>query len=183
MMVNDTMTMKRTGFALMALIVVALAADRDVDAQGTVNFAGTWKLVKTDPPEGGGGSGWRGAVRGGTRALEAVPPTIVIQQSGNDMTFESRMSDGWARRLAFKLDFTMTSNALPEGGDGGEPRINGPTKTRGRWRGDELWLHLTQGLGQRRDILKLSGDTLTIRRDWETPGGSDTRTLVYVRAS
>ena len=77
----------------------------------------------------------------------------------------------------------MTVNSLPEGGDGGEPRLNGPTKTRGRWMGDQLYLHLTQGIGQRRDILSMKGSMLSIRRDYETPGGSGTIYLTFEKVS
>jgi hypothetical protein len=116
-------------------------------------------------------------------ALEVSPVTLIISQRGNDMTFESVMSDGWQRTLEFKLDFETTVNPLPEGGDGGEPRLNGPAKTRGRWMGDQLYLHLTQGIGQRRDILSMKGSMLSIRRDYETPGGSGTIYLTFEKVS
>lgn len=149
-----------------------------VDAQRP-NFAGTWKLVKEDPP-------LVTQPRGGARALESTPATIVITQQGGDLTFESttgRAAESVTRKLQFKLDFTYTVNPLPPGGDGGEARLNGPTKTRGRWMGEELYLHLTQGLGQRRDILTLKGNTLHVRRDYETPGGSGTINLTFNKAS
>jgi hypothetical protein len=148
------------------------------------NFSGTWKLMKQDPPTTGRGGGRGGGDdRGALRALEATPVTVKIAQNGNDLTFESTMSDGWVRTLQFKLDFVMTENPLPPGGDGGEPRLNGPTKTRGRWMGNKLFLHQTQGLGQRRDVLSLNGGVLTIQRDYETPGGSGTLYLTFNKVS
>ena len=148
------------------------------------NFSGTWKLAKQDPPTTGRGGGRGGGDdRGALRALEATPVTVKIAQSGNDLTFESTMGDGWVRTLQFKLDFAYTENPLPPGGDGGEPRLNGATKTRGRWIGNKLYLHLTQGLGQRRDILTLSGGVLSIQRDYETPGGSGTLYLTFNKVS
>lgn len=49
--------------------------------------------------------------------------------------------------------------------------------------GSKLYPHLTQGLGQRRDVLTLSGDVLSIQRDYETPGGSGTLYLTFNRVS
>jgi hypothetical protein len=152
-------------------------------ADGQPNFSGTWKLTKQDPPTTGRGGGRGGDDRGASRALEATPETVKITHSGNDLTFESTMRDGWVRTLQFKLDFVITENPLPPGGDGGEPRLNGPTKTRGRWMGNKLFLHQTQGLGQRRDVLTLNGDVLTIQRDYETPGGSGTLYLTFSKVS
>ena len=161
-------------------VAIALAAATGVGAQSKPDFSGTWKMVKQDPPTPAGRGG---GVRGGSKALESTPGTIVIAQKGNDMAFESVFADGWNRKLAFELDFEQTVNPLPEGGDGGEPRLNGPTKTRGRWMGEQLYLHMTQGLGQRRDILTMKGNTLSIRRDYETPGGSGTIYLTFEKVS
>lgn len=171
---------------LLAILVLASPAVPRVEAQQQPNFSGTWKLVKQDPPPARGrgrGAADGGEDRGSTRALEVAPVTLKITQSGNDMTFESTMSDGWVRTLQFKLDFNYTVNPLPQGGDGGEPRLNGPTKTRGRWMGSRLFLHQTQGLGQRRDILTINGDVLSIQRDYETPGGAGTTFLTFNRVT
>ena len=177
---------KRVALAVVAL-ALALPVASPIDAQEAVNFSGTWKFVMQNPPEragrGGGTPALSGDARGGTRALEVAPVTLAITHRGNDMTFESTMSDGWVRTLEFKLDFSYTVNPLPPTGDGGEPRLNGPTKTRGRWMGDKLFLHQTQGLGQRRDILTLSGNVLSIQRDYETPGGSGTLFMTFNKGS
>ena len=53
----------------------------------------------------------------------------------------------------------------------------------GRWIADKLYLHQTQGLGQRRDILTMSGSQLSIRRDFETPGGAGTLYLTFDKVS
>ena len=171
-------------FALQTAAPVAAQQQPASSGVERPNFSGTWKLVKQDPPTTGRGGGRGGGDdRGALRALEASPVTVKIAQSGNDLTFESTMSDGWVRTLQFKLDFAYTENPLPPGGDGGEPRLNGATKTRGRWMGSKLFLHLTQGLGQRRDILTLNGGMLAIQRDYETPGGSGTLYLTFTKVS
>jgi hypothetical protein len=191
------MTKRVAGLLIALAIVVAFPS-----AQGKVDFSGTWKLDKTDPPMGqGGGRGGRGGGRGGrgnaegsggggpssanarSTALEAVPATIVISQSGNDLSFDSTFPDGYVIKLKYKLDFTYTVLPLEPGGDGGETRLNGPRKTRGRWDGEALYLYVSQGIGQRRDILTLSGGVLSILRDTETPGGSGTIKMMYTKAS
>lgn len=164
-------------------LVLALTAASGVEAQQRANFSGTWKLAKQDPPPRPARGAGDGENRGATRALEVAPLTLTITHNGDDMTFESTMSDGWVRTLKFNLTFEYTVNPLPPGGDGGEPRLNGPTKTRGRWMGDRLFLHQTQGLGQRRDILTMNGNVLSIQRDYETPGGAGTMYLTFNKVS
>jgi hypothetical protein len=169
--------------AALALVCTGPAV---VHAQQHTNFSGTWKLTKREPPPRAPRreqAAEDGENRGSTRALDVPPVTLTITQNGDDMTFESTMSDGWVRTLKFNLKFEYTVNPLPPGGDGGEPRLNGPTKTRGRWMGERLFLHLTQGLGQRRDILSLDGNVLSIQRDYETPGGAGTMYLTFNKVS
>jgi len=174
---------KRIALSVGALLL-ALTAAPGVHAQQQANFTGTWKLAKQDPPPRPARGGRDGEEnRGATRALEVAPVTLKIVHNGDDMTFESTMSDGFVRTLKFNLKFEYTVNPLPPGADGGEPRLNGPTKTRGRWMGERLFLHLTQGLGQRRDILTLNGNVLSIQRDYETPGGAGTMYLTFNKVS
>ena len=175
--------MKRIGLSVAALILAFTTAPA-VNAQQHANFSGTWKLAKQDPPpRPARGAAADGDTRGATRALDVAPVTLTITQAGDDLTFESTMSDGWVRTLKFNLKFEYTVNPLPPGGDGGEPRLNGPTKTRGRWMDARLFLHLTQGLGQRRDILTINGNVLSIQRDYETPGGAGTMYLTFDKVS
>ena len=89
--------MNRIAVAVVALMF-ALQTASAVEAQQQPNFSGTWKLAKQDPPTTGRGGGRGGGDdRGALRALEASPVTVKIAQSGNDLTFESTMSDGWVR--------------------------------------------------------------------------------------
>src|SRR5688572_32599364 len=177
-------TSMRTAVMSAVALALALHTAAPVEAQQQPNFSGTWKLMKQDPPTTGRGGGRGGGDnRGAMRALEATPVFFIKQKTAYEMTFASTMPDGWVRTLQFKLDFAMTENQLPPGDDGGEPRLNGPTKTRGRWMGNKLFLHLTQGLGQRRDVLTLNGDVLSIQRDYETPGGSGTLYLTFNKVS
>jgi len=56
-------------------------------------------------------------------------------------------------------------------------------KTRAHWDGAKLHLHFKQGMNWGRDIVSLSGGTLTLVRDLESGGGSTTRTLTYAKTS
>ena len=52
-------------------------------------------------------------------------------------------------------------------------------KTWSHWEGPTLHLHYKQGMNWGRDVLSISGTTLTVVRDLESGGGSTTRTLTY----
>jgi len=56
-------------------------------------------------------------------------------------------------------------------------------KTRAHWDAGKLHLHFKQGMNWGRDILTLSGGTLTIVRDLESGGASTTRTMTYSKTS
>ena len=56
-------------------------------------------------------------------------------------------------------------------------------KTRAHWDGAALHLHYKQGMNWGRDVVTISGGTLTIVRDLESGGQSTTRTLTYTKTS
>ena len=56
-------------------------------------------------------------------------------------------------------------------------------KTRAHWDGATLHLHYKQGMNWGRDVLTLSGTTLTVVRDLESGGQSTTRSLTYQKTS
>ena len=55
-------------------------------------------------------------------------------------------------------------------------------KTRAHWEVGKLHLHYKQGMNWGRDILTVSGPTLTLVRDLESGGASTTRTLTYIKS-
>src|SRR5687767_15885571 len=85
-------TSMRTAVMSAVALALALHTAAPVEAQQQQNFSGTWKLMKQDPPTTGRGGGRGGGDdRGALRALEATPVTVKIAQSGNDLTFESKI--------------------------------------------------------------------------------------------
>jgi hypothetical protein len=156
---------------LLAACVLALSAH--LPAQGSANFAGTWKLTKTDPPvpAGRGGGGRGGGIAGpyAETTFNQAPETIAITQSGGDVTVQIGSA-----KAVFTLDGKTTS--MPPG----EVLA---LKTRAHWEGATLHLHYKQGMNWGRDILTLSGGTLTLVRDLESGGASTTRTLTYSKTS
>jgi hypothetical protein len=56
-------------------------------------------------------------------------------------------------------------------------------KSRAHWDGAKLHLHYKQGMNWGRDVLTLSGSTLTVVRDLESGGQSTTRALTYQKTS
>src|SRR5437773_7032915 len=143
------------------VLVVTLAVV--LKGQTNANFSGTWTLSKIEPPPTG-----RGIGGGGDEAFGAIAQTVVIAQSGSDLTFQSGSIKG-----VYTLDNNTT---VTPAGD-----VNG-LKTRAHWEGSKLHLHYKRGQNWDRDILSVNGNTLTILRDLESGGGSTTRTITYTKA-
>ena len=165
--------MKRMLPLVLAIVVALPVATR---GQYNPSFGGTWKLTQADPPvpagRGGGGGGARGGGIGGPYAdtiLAQAPDTLMITQSGSQVTVQI----GSAKAMYTLDDKTMS---MPEGDVMA-------LKTRAHWEGAKLHLHYKQGMNWGRDVLSLSGSTLTLVRDLESGGQSTTRTLTYSKTS
>ena len=158
---------KRSLPVLLALILVLPAVPR---AQSAANFSGTWKLEKADPPlaPAGGRGGGRGGAGGATGTFSQAPETLVITQTGAEVTIQIGPA-----KAVYTLDNKLM--ATPPGD------VNA-LKTRAHWDGARLHLHYKEGMNFGRDILSLGGGTLTVVRDLETGGGSTTRTLTYSKS-
>ena len=166
----------RRGGACSALfLALVLGASTIAQAQGSANFSGTWKLSQADPPvaagRGGGGRAGGGGISGpyADTILSQAPDTVVITQSGGDLTVQI----GSAKAVYTLDNKTMSS----------PPNDVNALKTRAHWDGAKLHLHFKQGMNWGRDILTVSGGTLTLIRDLESGGQSTTRTLTYAKAS
>ena len=163
--------MKRVAWLLVAL---ALAVPAAVWAQGNANFSGTWRLDKTDPPlpTGRGGGGGRGGGEGGVyeeNAFSPAPTSLVITQTATEVTVQTGST-----KAVYKLDGNLT---VTPAGD-----VNA-LKTWAHWDGAKLHLHQKQGMSFGRDIVSLSGGTLTVVLDLESGGGSTVRTLTYTKTT
>lgn len=166
--------MTKRSVPLFVVLVLVLAWAGSARAQGSANFSGTWKLGKADPPvpagRGGGGRGG-GGISGpyAETTFNQAPETIVITQSGSDVTVQVG---------SVKAVFTLDGKTIST-----PPGDVMALKTRAHWDGTTLHLHFKQGMNWGRDILKMSGGTLTLVRDLESGGASTTRTLTYTKAS
>ncbi len=163
--------MKRVALLLVALALTAPAA---AWAQGNANFSGTWKLDKVDPPlpAGRGGRGGGGAALDANYAENAFSPApsmLVITQTGTEITVKTGSTNA-----VYTLDNNL--KVTP-------PNELMALKTRAHWDGAKLHLHQKQGQNFSRDILSLSGGTLSVLKDLESGGGSTTRTLTYTKTS
>ena len=152
--------MKPVGLFSVVLLMTTLAVV--VRGQTNANFSGTWTLSKVEPPPTG-----RGIGGGGDEAFGAIAQTVVIAQSGSDLTFQSGST-----KAVYTLDNNTT---VTPAGD-----VNG-LKTRAHWEGSKLHLHYKRGQNWCRDVLSVNGNTLTILRDLESGGGSTTRTITYTK--
>ena len=161
-----------TKILIVLTMVVGLAAH--VPAQYSPSFGGTWKLTEANPPvqAGRGGGGARGGGIAGPYAetiLGQAPDTLIITQTGAQMTVQIGSA-----KAVYTLDNKTMS--VPEGDVMA-------LKTRAHWDGGKLHLHFKQGMNWGRDILSVSGSTLTLVRDLESGGQSTTRTLTYSKTS
>src|SRR5438876_4399279 len=157
---------------VMIALVVGLPAA--APAQNTPNFSGTWKLNHVDPPfdmARGGAAGRGGGISGpyAETTFSQAPDMLAISQRGSDITVQIG-----SVKAVFTLDNKTV--ARPEGD------VNA-LKTRAHWDGARLHLHFKQGMNWGRDILSVSGSTLTVVRDLESGGQSTTRTLTYAKTS
>ena len=156
------------------LLLLALVAlwPAVTPAQGRANFSGTWKMASVDPPvPAGRGRGGAGGGIGGPYAetmLAQAPDTIVITQTATAVTVQIGSAT-----IAYTLDDKTTE--LP-------PGDVMAFKSRAHWDGAKLHLHYKQGMNWGRDVLTLSGTTLTVVRDLESGGQSTTRMLTYTRS-
>jgi hypothetical protein len=160
---------------LLMLIVVTVT---QVQAQA-VNFSGTWKMDKIDPPAdprngrppgGGGGAGGGGDVSNEYGAsirdlFTQAPASLVITQTGTEMTV--RVGN---EKTAYTLDDKMM---IVPAGD-----VNA-LKTHAHWDGQKLHLHFKKGMNWGRDIMSIEGGKLVVLRDVESGGASTTFKITY----
>ena len=115
--------MKRVGLFSVVLVVMLAAV---LKGQTNPNFSGTWTLSKIEPPPTG-----RGIGGGGDQAFGAIAQTVVIAQTGSDLTFQSGL---------VKAVYTLDNNTtVTPPGD-----VNG-LKMRAHWEGSKLLLHYKRG--------------------------------------
>ena len=156
-----------------AVLALALALPDALPAQTTANFSGTWKLSHVDPPvPAGRGRGAGGGGIGGPYAetiLAAAPESLAIAQTGGQVTVQIGSA-----KAVYTLDNNITSDP---------PGDVLALKTRAHWEAGTLHLHYKQGMNWGRDVLSMSGATLTLVRDLESGGQSTTRTLTYTRST
>jgi hypothetical protein len=155
-----------------ALVVLLVVLPVALPAQGAANFSGTWKLTTVDPPvpagrgRGAGGGGISGPYA--ETILAAAPDSIAIAQAGSQLTVQIGSA-----KAVYTLDNKTTSDP---------PGEVLALKTRAHWEAGKLHLHYKQGMNWGRDILTVSGATLTLVRDLESGGASTTRTLTYTKS-
>jgi hypothetical protein len=162
--------MKQFSLLLLALVVAWPAV---TPAQSPANLSGTWKIASVDPPVPAGRG--RGAAGGGTSGpyaetmLAQAPEMMVLTQNATTITVEMGSA-----KIVYTLDDKTTESP---------PGDVMAFKSRAHWDGAKLHLHYKQGMNWGRDVLTLSGTTLTVVRDLESGGQSTTRALTYQKTS
>ena len=168
--------MTKTSVVLVLALIIAVPAL--MHAQ-TVNFSGTWKMDKIDPPvdprngrppASGGGAGGGGDINNeygaSIRELFAqAPASLVITQTPTDITVHVRNE-----KVSYTLDDKMT--VVPAGD------VNA-VKSHAHWDSQKLHLHFKKGMNWGRDILSMEGGKLVVVRDVESGGASTTFKITY----
>jgi hypothetical protein len=163
--------------AIAALVAVPALSQ----AQTKPSFAGSWTLnqEKSDPAPargGGGGGGGRGGGRGG-----GVAAQMSIKQTAAELTIDRTMGQG-NQTSVYKLDGTESTNSTGFGDakskaawDGSKLVITTNQTMQGRGGGDPISIEV-------KETYSMDGGVLTVERTQTTPGGTNTRKLVYDKA-
>jgi len=155
------------------VIALLLTLPAGAAGQNSPNFSGMWKLTNADPPVAAGRG--RGAAGGGISGpfadtlLAQAPETVAISQARAELTVQIGSA-----KAVYTLDNKTVSTP---------PGDVNALKTRAHWEGGALHLHYKQGMNWGRDILTISGGTLTLVRDLESGGQSTTRKLTFTKTS
>ena len=155
---------------VVVFLALLVAVPGLVLAQGRPDFSGTWKHASSMPANYPGSNGW------------GVPsPTIVITQNAAEITIDSGQFGRQPMKVVFKLNGTDTVWEGPSSSQSGSTAIV-KWRTKASWDGTRLVLYTwNTALNQMRDIMSVSGNTLTIVRATEQPGPSTNATLTYTR--
>lgn len=155
---------------LVAFLAILVAVPVLVSAQARPDFSGSWKHASSMPANYPGSNGW------------GIPsPTIVITQNAAEITIESGQFGRQPMKVVFKLNGTDTVWEGPSSSQSGSTAIV-KWRTKASWDGTRLVLYTwNTALNQMRDIMSVSGNTLTIVRATEQPGPSTNATLTYTR--
>jgi hypothetical protein len=148
-------------------LVLALALPVIAHGQAKPDFSGTWMVNEKEPSTYNGSNGW------------GVPSTMVIKQSATEITIESGQFAAQPMRVVYKLD---GSDNIWDASGSSQSGVTTTVKwrTKAKWDGDKLVLFTwNTALNQMRDIMTLSGGSLTVTRATEQPGPSTNAVLTY----
>lgn len=156
---------------IVVLLLLSAWSPVDVFAQARPNFSGTWKHASSLPANYPGSNGW------------GIPsPTMTITQSPTELAIESGQFGKQPMKVVFRLDGKDNVWEGPSASQSGSAAVV-KWRTKASWDGARLVLYTwNTALNQMRDILSLTGGTLTIVRATEQPGPSTNATLTYSKA-
>ena len=166
--------------ALMAALVLSMALPTALLAQAKTDFSGTWTFdeAKSDPAPARAGGGGGGGGRGGGRMGGAPATAMTIKQTPTELSMDRTTAQG-AQTVVLKLDGTDSQNTIGMG----------PATSKAVWDGPRLVVTTTQTVQGRggeitinsKEIYSVSGNVLTIETTRSTPGGEQTRKLIYTK--
>jgi hypothetical protein len=164
----------------MAALVLSMALPTALLAQAKTDFSGTWTFdeAKSDPAPARAGGGGGGGGRGGGRMGGAPATAMTIKQTPAELSMDRTTAQG-AQTVVLKLDGTDSQNTIGMG----------PATSKAVWDGPRLVVTTTQTVQGRggeitinsKEIYSVAGNVLTIETTRSTPGGEQTRKLIYTK--
>ena len=166
---------------ILAAVAVALALVATTAAQAKTDFSGTWTFdeAKSDPAPARAGGGGGGGGRGRGRMGGAPATAMTIRQTAGELSMDRTTAQG-SQTIVYKLDGSESTNTIGMG----------PATSKAMWDGNRLVVTTTQTVQGRggeitinsKEIYSVQGNVLTIETTRTTPGGDQTRKLVYTKS-
>jgi hypothetical protein len=160
-------------------LVLGLAAPAIIAAQGTPNFAGTWKLIEPGANRGKPVGGAGGPLASGGQ--DGFHPTLVIKQTAAEISLEGQTYHQDPEIHVYKLNGSDTTYDSPSG------RVT----AKAGWEGGKLVLNARRTFSspigditvETKETYSLVNGVLQVEQDEKTMAGTSRKLATYGKAT